>query len=125
MNFERLKKVRDFIKKLPPKACDMTTWADIEYNEKTKTELTFKEMKKRGFRCGSAACIGGWTELLAKAPVRTWLELDKDEYEELFMLFPYRDKGWKGWMLKRLDGVLRDKKVRPWQQQMKPRKGKK
>jgi hypothetical protein len=50
------------------------------------------------------------------------LEIDQYEANALFYRWDQSDRGlltWKEWILKRLDGIIRDGEIKPWQEQMK------
>lgn len=130
MNLKNVIKLRDFIRALPPQACDMDTWLYVPV-----PGTTYATMKRRGFSCGSAGCLGGWTELIANRRVHNerfeqpkisaadYLGLDGGEMHMLF--YEYSDdppRGWKTWMIRRLNGILRDGEVLPWEDQMKPKR---
>jgi hypothetical protein len=100
--------------------------------------IPLKVQKKRGFQCGTAACLGGWTEIMAShegfvsgskyasrgiiidVAAENYLGLTEAERGFLFISYPstIEPKGWKRWMLKRLDGVIQDKEIRHYVDQM-------
>jgi hypothetical protein len=152
MNIQRIKQLREFIAKLPAKACDMHVWIEPAQDEQGKI-IPLQTQKKRGFSCGTAACLGGWTEIMAsrKGFNKYWDHADPiirrmtasrqaigdvtakeylglDDMEDHYLFYCYPDdapKGWKSWMLRRLDGIIRDGAIQHWAEQMiQPRKRK-
>lgn len=79
--------------------------------------LSSIEMKRRRFSCGSVGCFGGWTEVLcdlngSPSRAKDYLRLTAKETDLLFYDFPETPvRSWKKWMLERLDGVIKAKKI--------------
>ena len=59
MNRERILKVADFLEALPPERFDPDFWFKYQ-GPSIPNERTYV----RDHPCGTAACIGGWTEIL-------------------------------------------------------------
>ncbi len=137
MNIQRIQQLRNFIAKLPPAACDMDSWIICARDDKGKV-IPLRTSRRRGFTCGMAGCLGGWTQVMIATP-RTrfdeggcllcelssadYFELEPAETAQLFYSFPQRDPkgGWKRWMLRRLDGVIRDGRIMHYRYQMRQR----
>lgn len=122
----RFTKLRDFIAKLPPKACDMDTWLELGKVEKDGEEVEPlpKEMEANGFRCGTVGCIGGWTEVLISLQSKlhesasSWLQLKGYEADLLFYEYnSHPPTGFKNWMVRRLNNIIRDREIRNWEDQ--------
>lgn len=135
MNLKRMQLLRNFIAELPPQACNMNVW--ISPGNKDGEPVPLKTSRATGFECGIAGCLGGWCDVMVNhkasfyandedgvlkhAPIDAgeWLDLNWNEQTYLFYQYPIRTNGtWRDWMLRRLDGVLRDEEVRPWSVQM-------
>lgn len=101
MNVSKLRKVKDHILE-EPKRFLMANW--IRFSEKGRRGFTFftlnDKKKKREFaKCGTAACLGGWTVLLhrknmtpekmvesdVQSEASRILGLDCEESERLFL----------------------------------------
>lgn len=134
MNIQRIKKLRDFIAKLPPKACNMDVWIQKSWVDEEGQPvdaytgvrpITPIEMQQHGFKCGTTACIGGWTEVMSKLEdpksrkraAGSYLQLTRIERKRLFYQYRYPKRptrgSWKAWMLRRLDGIIKTKKILP------------
>lgn len=136
MNKEHIQEIRDFIAKLPETACDMTLWQDIAWvGDDDRHQVTFNEMQEKRFSCGTAGCIGGWTELYVNhipyndrhlhddnyIYAADYFELTSAESQALFMLYPGNPPDgitWKEWILARLGGVLEEGVIRGWKEQL-------
>lgn len=96
MNKRNVKKLRDFIAKLPEENFDMWLWVWMDRNEETVEEA-------RTHSCGTVCCLAGWAALLASDPTaklagsipfvngvhvsriaERWLKLAPDEAARLF-----------------------------------------
>jgi hypothetical protein len=126
MNIERIRLVRDLIRKLPVSACDMGTWLNRVYVESEDSHASNRYIINHGFRCGTVGCIAGWTAVAAyhETPdelldsvdpehfAALWLELTPNEAICLFTHFPHREKWqWKAFMETRLNRILRDGRI--------------
>jgi hypothetical protein len=138
MNMKHMRLARAFMAQLPPKACNMRTWQEISdaalevfgYDDIPKYRAVFNFMKTKKWHCGTVACIGGWIEFYANrtAPVgvfsisaQQYLGIDSHAANLLFYDYPEDPapfKTWKQWMLRRLDNIISDGEIRPWESQM-------
>ena len=129
MNIEHIKELRAFIAELPGDACNMDTWFAPAHDEHNRS-IPLTIMAERGFRCGAAACIGGWTQAMialknglpdvideCNGSAQGYLGLSYEESERLFYEFPEPDEApvsWKQWMLTRLDHIIETGEIDYW-----------
>lgn len=126
LKIRHFRTVRAFIRKLPDQACDMEQWLVGPGN--SYAIPLFEQMKANGFKCGTAGCIGGWTEALLNAKdsnsdicINEWLGITHTERESLFYTFPAfppRDISWKQWILARLDDVIETGTIRHYRKSL-------
>lgn len=72
LNVENIKKVRDVIAALPRARFDMSRWA---WRTDGTSVTTGDAVEVLEHDCGTAGCIGGWTEAIFGSPgVRGWCD---------------------------------------------------
>ena len=122
-----MKDLREFIAGLPEKACDMPNKMVISpetpIDKLCPSYVDAKKMAKMRFECGAAGCFLGWAYVreslktgkrVAACDGWKWLGLNGYEGNELFYSFPNATAvrgGWKKWMLRRLDNIIRAGRV--------------
>lgn len=128
MNIKNFKALRAFISKLPANACNMNVVLRVPLKSndgdpytRLLTYASIKKMQKAGFACGTTGCFKGWSNVIESIEDKKninlcnagrWLGLNVNQEENLFYTSPGPKWLWKTWMLRRLDTIIRTKRVR-------------